>query len=353
MRRRNQRCRGARAALGWGLCFFVCAQLALNVIVEGWHPELCDPEFAARAALLRSRIAEEPGRPLLLVIGSSRTGMAFLPEVLPPLRTASGEQPLVFNFSHLNAGPAMNLVQLRRLLRLGIRPEWVVLEIMPPQLADEKQRISTSVAQRDDFPALARYFTKPLGAYTACVASRLVPWYTHRSFIVQHCAPKWVPPGIKLGQDEVALDRLGGDSSWQAIRQLDATEARRRTWATRAIYFPILQDFHVAAISDRATREFLDLCRQEGIHVALLLTPEGSEFQSWYPPDAWPRVMSYCAALGREYGVPVVNTRDWVSDQDFSDSHHALLPAAKTFTRRLGREVLQPLVLGELRPGSY
>src|SRR5262249_19735689 len=142
------------------------------------------------------------------------------------------------------------------------------------------------------------------------------------------------------------------DSGWQAIRQLDANEVRRRTNATRAIYFPLLQDFHVAAISDRATREFLDLCRQEGIRVALLLTPEGSEFQSWYPPDAWPRLTTYCADLAREYGVPVVNARDWLSDGDFSDSHHALLPAAETYTRRLGREVLQPLLAGELGPGS-
>jgi hypothetical protein len=352
MRRHHRKSKGARAVLGWGLVFFVCAQLALNVFVEGWHPELCDPEFTVRSALLRARMAEEPGRPLLLVMGSSRTGMGFLPEVLPPLQTAAGTQPLVFNFSHLNAGPAMNLVQLRRLLRLGVHPDWLVLEVMPPQLADEKQRLSTAVAEPGDFPWLGRYFTKPLSAYASYLGSRLVPWYTHRWFLLQHFAPKWVPPGLQRGQDEITLGRLGGDFDWQAIRQLDVDEVRRRTNATRAIYAPLLQDFHVAELSDRALREFLAVCRQEGIHVALLLTPEGSEFQSWYPPDAWPRVVSYCAALSREYGVPVVNTRDWLADRDFSDSHHALLPAAETFTRRLGRDVLQPLVTGELRPGS-
>src|SRR4051812_40711862 len=119
---------------------FVAVQFVLNVVVDGWHPGLYDSEYAVRLRTLRARVAEAPGRPLLLLVGSSRTEMNFLPEVLPPLHTASGETPLVFNFSHLGAGPVMNLLEVRRLLRDGVRPGWLVLEAMPPQLGDSRQR---------------------------------------------------------------------------------------------------------------------------------------------------------------------------------------------------------------------
>jgi hypothetical protein len=36
----------------------------------------------------------------------------------------------------------------------------------------------------------------------------------------------------------------------------------------------------------------------------------------------------------------VINGREWVADDDFSDSHHLLPHGAKVFTERLGREVL-------------
>jgi hypothetical protein len=101
-------------------------------------------------------------------------------------------------------------------------------------------------------------------------------------------------------------------------------------------------------MSDRAMRELLELCRGQGIAVALLLTPEGSAFQSWYSPEARRCVDDYCDALSREYGVPLIDGRDWLDDTAFADSHHVTLGGAAAFTLRLGREVLQPLIDGKL-----
>ena len=56
-------------------------------------------------ALLQARLTETPERPLLLMMGSSRTVMCFRPENLAELHTSAGAQVLPFNFSHLAAGP--------------------------------------------------------------------------------------------------------------------------------------------------------------------------------------------------------------------------------------------------------
>src|SRR4051794_771274 len=123
--------RRCRAALAWALAVYVCGQLLWTAFLDSRHPELYDPEFGRRLATLRDRTAETPGRPLLLRVGGSGRVVGFRPGVLPPLPAAVGGPPLVFNFSHVAAGPVMNLMQIRRLLRAGVRPDWLVVEVLP------------------------------------------------------------------------------------------------------------------------------------------------------------------------------------------------------------------------------
>src|SRR5947209_4973159 len=61
--------RKAWAAFAWFAAFFLCAQLALALVMESWRPELRDPELGRKLALLRARLAEHPDRPLLLMLG--------------------------------------------------------------------------------------------------------------------------------------------------------------------------------------------------------------------------------------------------------------------------------------------
>jgi hypothetical protein len=337
----------SRAALLWAVLGFFCVQAAVDVAVVARHPELDDQEFGRRLALLRQRREEEPGRPLLLLLGSSRTEMSFLPELLPPLTTASGERVLPFNFSHLGAGPAMNLVEMRRLLRNGVRPDWLVVEVMPPQLGDARQSILTATANVHDL-SVTRHYLNPLSTYGVFLRGQLVPCYKHRRYLARQAVPGWVPDA-DVEQEQIPLGDLGGDYCWQAVREPNPEQVRQRTAAARLGYYPPLQDLHVAGLSDRAMHDLLDLCRRHEIPVVLLLSPEGREFRSWYAPESRQRVDDYCAGLSREYGVPLIDARDWLDDGNFSDSHHVTLRGAETFTRRLGCEVLQPLVLGGSR----
>src|SRR5688572_30072997 len=106
--------------------------------VELWFPHWLDREYEVRKAALGERIAEGADRPVLLGLGSSRMGTGFMPERLGPVRDAGGREAIVFNYSHVGAGPTGQLVQVHRAARDGVRPAWVVVELSPPLLADEE-----------------------------------------------------------------------------------------------------------------------------------------------------------------------------------------------------------------------
>src|SRR5262245_37964622 len=136
MRLRRRQSSRAKPVVLWGLIFFAASQAVAAIVTGRAFSEHFDPEFRVRIQTLASRRAEIPDRPLLFVIGSSRTVMSFRPEILPDMKTAGGETVLPFNFSHHGSGPLVNLVQLQRLVRAGHRPQWLVLELMPPLLSE-------------------------------------------------------------------------------------------------------------------------------------------------------------------------------------------------------------------------
>jgi hypothetical protein len=350
-RQRRQSNRRVRAGFAWGLVFFVSAQIAVNILLDYTFPEVYDPEFYTRLGALKARMAERPDSPILVLVGSSRTVISFLPEKLPTLRTRRGQEVIPFNFSHLGAGPAMNLVVIRRLLQEGIKPDWLILEVMPPQLADPTQNIIADTATARDLQAVAR--CKGIWLTLARYArARLVPCSKHRSFLLRRFIPGWIPSPLAPLDEQVHVGPRGGDDSWFLLRARSTAEIHKcMDWA-RAVYLPALQSFHLCKMSDRAVRESLSLCRRKHITVALIVTPEATEFQSWYPPGVRAEIDRYCEDLSTEYHIPVIDARNWLPDGDFFDGHHVLLPGARVFTDRLGQEVLQPWLSGQLQPAG-
>src|SRR5262245_8631762 len=85
-----------KAALISGLLLFFFSQLALAITLEHWRPDLRDPEFGYKLARLQSRLEEQPGQPLVLVLGSSRTGVGLRPEELNRFSLPGGQAPIVF-----------------------------------------------------------------------------------------------------------------------------------------------------------------------------------------------------------------------------------------------------------------
>src|SRR5437588_10274747 len=101
------------APLAWGLGLFLASQLALVVVcAEGWRPELGDPEYGRKLACLRDRLAEQPGRPLALALGSSRVAVGLRPGLLAG-GDRPGDGPLLFNFGIMECHPVWELMYLR------------------------------------------------------------------------------------------------------------------------------------------------------------------------------------------------------------------------------------------------
>jgi hypothetical protein len=119
-----------------------------------------------------------------------------------------------------------------------------------------------------------------------------------------------------------------------------ALEHARREYATN------LADYHLGGPSCDALRDLLQLCRREGVSIALLWMPESSTFRGWYPPAAGAQIKAFLDEVSGPADAPLVDAREWVADEDFADGHHLLPHGSAAFSERLGREALVPLLRG-------
>ena len=338
----------ARRSLLWSLVAFGCAQLGLLVWMEFFKPELYHPEYGQRLPLLKKRLAEEPNRPLILMLGSSRIEMGFRPEVLPEYQPGHADAPLLFNFGIAASGGVEQLVHLQRLLREGIRPRHVFVEIFPGIMGvGEKGGIDhydklTRTSFRD-LPVLRRLSVHPRQLYRDWLLTRLTPWVSYR-LPIQNCyAPRLLNATFRRDQLWEKPDRSG----WLTNHWTLPPEARAPAVAfAKAEFTHALQHLEVAEHVDHAYRELLDLCRREKIGVTLLITPEGEVFRRLYQADREEVLRRYLKNLSNEFGVAVVDARSWIDDElYYVDSHHLLPAGAELFTKRLEREAIRPLHL--------
>jgi hypothetical protein len=148
-------------------------------------------------------------------------------------------------------------------------------------------------------------------------------------------------------------------TGWATVLARPASPADRRRALdhARQEYLGWLMGFRLGAPACHALHDLLALCGRERIPAVLVLMPEGSVFQSWYPPAACAQINDFLTRLTREFPVSVINARNWEADEDFYDAHHLLPHGAAVFTRRFGGEVLRVLgEQGKTRPmstGSY
>jgi hypothetical protein len=330
----------ARAALGWTVAGFVCAQIVLTLALEILRPDVNDPEFELRLSTLKQRHREDPARPLLLVVGSSRLVSSFQPEILPPLTAPSGAQVLPFNFAQCGAGPVLNLVEINRLLHKGVRPRWIVLEVMPPFLVSEGTSLLTTVTSTGDLPALHPLLDRGK-LYGRYLRARVLPCIRYRSELCRLFLPAFA---TRPCDDPVHITELGGYQDVEQRGRPSSADIARLTASAQAQYFDPCQHFCINPAADGALRKTIELGQRHGVRFALLVTPEASTFRSWYGPGASALLNTYLAEVARRYQVPLIDARKWQPDGDFIDGHHLFGPAAASFSRRLAEEVFQPLV---------
>src|SRR5215207_5629846 len=88
----------ARSGILWTLAILLGVQVAFWCVKEFARPELRDPEYVHKRERLRDRIRENPGRPLVLLLGSSRIAFGVRTELLQVNAAPVTGDPMVFNF---------------------------------------------------------------------------------------------------------------------------------------------------------------------------------------------------------------------------------------------------------------
>jgi hypothetical protein len=332
----------------WSLAFFVGGQLAVSLALEHWG---ADREYRRKFAALRARRAGRPRAPLVLLLGSSCFGMGVRPELLPPLRAGSGRPAVVCNYGILRAGPLRELLHLRRLLRGGIRPDWVVIECCAPFMGEpfgteEAAALPLGRYQWGDRSTLLRYGGDGQPRFRRrWWETHLVPVFSNRyDHLHALGALEWIPPPLDAAGRFIDIRPSG----WtQDRRPTDPPEfLRQSASAVRAAISPCLTDWRLSAVSDQAMHELLALCARERIKAALLVMPEAGEIRQLYGPGSRADFDAYLARLGAAFGVRVIDAHRWAADADFSENIHLSAAGAAAFTARLGRDVLAPLLAG-------
>jgi hypothetical protein len=326
---------------------FVGLQLAANFALEKWPLEVRDKEYAWTRACIRTRLAERPGRPLVVALGSSRMMMAFRPQSLPPCPTADGRQTVFVNGSVLGAGPVLQLIVLRRLLADGIRPDWVLIECWPRGWSQAGERAESNVwierLSWRDLRLVARYSTNPRRLYRDWLEDRSLPCFTHRTAALKAFFPRALEPGV-FRDDRW---RYGSDGTGWVACPFGVTADHHSRLVARAHreHQEVLPQYQHSESADRALREMLNMCREHQIGAVLVVLPESAGIRECYPPAVSAEVRAYLARVHRDYGVPVIDAHAWLDDTaDYADGYHLLARGADAFTRRLGREALQPLL---------
>lgn len=342
----------ARPAVLSGVVFVLLAHLGLAVAVETSRPHWRDPEFYHRQRRLAKVAAWEReqghARPVVAVLGGSRPQMGLSPEHLG-LGTGPTD-PLAFNLCQSGCLPPGVRLNLARLFDAGPVPQFVLIEVLPPALADPgppEDRIPAARLGHADLQRLGPYLADPAKARRGWLAARAVSWHTLRLPV----AANWgiadrFPPGVARPDLLWAGMRFHGWGPYYPAAYTDAERAAGLALAARQYRF-LLDGFRVEPVNDRLYRDALTECRDRGVKAALFTMPESPAFRAWYPPGVRDQVAAYLAGLGREFAVPVFGARDWVDDEAaFADGHHLLGPAAEAFSRRLGAECVGPWVRG-------
>lgn len=344
--------RGAPISLLWALLFYAVAQVPLFLFMDRWHPERVNA-WRDKKEQLAYLVGRDPDRPLLLMLGSSRTDDAFQAGRLNGLPTPEGRPLLAYNFGAPAAGPMHELLYLRELLDAGIRPRLLLVEFLPVLLNDPHNgRISEECWTASRWLSLAQYrrlrpyLARTHGLDHEWLESRLAPWYSYRPYIRIWGQQQVNPEGPRL--------RERPRDAWGYHLPEPITPAQCRPWwkTARKIHRWSLRHFQLGEGPSRAMRDLLALCRQEQIPVALVLMPESAIFRSWYNPEGLAEVLHLLDELRTTYGVEVIDASRWAPDGEFIDGHHLLACGADRFSARMCEEVQRLLVRTAARPGS-
>ena len=335
--------KSGRALLLWIPLWYAVAQLVMVACMnKHWRPLRVEVE-QDKWRQLHKRLAESPDRPLILMLGSSRTDWAFQAGRLTGQPGPDGRPLLAYNLGVPTTGPLHEALYVNDLLDQGIRPRLLLLEFLPthlnqPQrgvLSEEKFTLAPWLSAHQ-LRFFSRYFTNPRRAAAGWLEARLAPCYAFRWSLHEYLQgnPTRKRP---LDQARRPMDAWGsriltddpGTPAYRAYRWSKAFE----------MYHDSLERFRLNAGVVQALHDLLDRCRREQIPVALVVLPVSKEFNTLYSPEGQTQVQNVLTELRERHGVEVIDASDWLDREDFDDGHHVLRTGAHKFTTRMIDEV--------------
>ncbi len=339
--------RGARGLIWWIPFWYVLAQIPLLLWIDpSWQPNRVRVECDKKQQL-HERLAEAPDRPLVLMLGSSRTDWAFQAGRLTGRTGPDGRPLLAYNFGVPTTGPMHESMYVHEFLDEGIRPRLILVEFVATHLNQSRRGILSE--ERFTIPSwlsaeqvvfLRPYLSNKRRILLEWLEARLAPWYGYRWSIHEHL------------QGKHSLER-----PWdQARRPMDdwgcrllfddpnTPEFRARRWAGAFdMYGETLRNFRVGQGPLQAMHDLLARCRRERIPVALVVMPVTKQFESIYNPQGRAELENVLADLRDQYGTEVIDGSDWLDLKDFDDGHHVIRSGAEKFTERMIDEVQKVL----------
>jgi hypothetical protein len=342
-----------RNALLWGLCAFAAVQASISLAMATHFPHWRDPATGTKVACLEHRLHHLPGHPLLvLALGSSRTtwDLAGTP-IEQQVALHTGRPVVFFNMGLLGAGPATNLIGLRRVLADFGRPDLVLVEVLPIRLAGQvaqdeltKGFLPAGRLRRDEVPLVEHYSARRRpGLLLDWWLARLVPGHGHRLEILSSL---W-PSALRRVHQQNQYRHLDA-SGWMPypLKSVPPEKRRRVLQIEGRAMTRYLKGFRPDGPALEALCQILHDCKSARVPAVLVVLPESSEYRGWYPPASRQQVEALLDRLSRFLDVPVIDTREWMTDDAFADSQHLLPGEALTFSGRLGKEVIAPLLAG-------
>ncbi len=336
--------RSARRAVLGALAAVATLQLGLSVALERFKPEWRDPEYGLR---LRDFQATLRPAKLVAVLGSSRVQMG-----LNPAAFALPDGVGAYNFAQSGSGPVQELLTLKRLLAAGVRPDFVLVEVLPPALSTASPVNRVGPSERYDWRDLGyleAYGDPTHSLQAGWLRARLTPWSESRSVLLSRAGAGFLLPSAARRDFLWKQTRPGG---WMPYFFETVEEGRREDGLrkTQQEYAGCLTDLTVGPVARRAYAELLALAADNGIRVAFFGMPESPRFRSWATPATQVAVRAYLDELAVASGTPVADLSAWgLPETDFADGHHLLRHAADATSRRFAAEHVGPWVLGQRR----
>lgn len=336
--------RRAKSAVIAGLALFVILQLATGIVSDR-YVRLRDPLYGDKFVKLKRRVNDRPTSPKVVMLGSSRTGLAFHGKRVEERAMESDADIIAFNFGVPATGPVTHRVYLNRMIDSGVVPDLLIVEVLPSMLANdpagplERLWFFGDRVRFSEVGTLTGYGFPKRETEERYAKSVIVPWYTLRFQLLSRVAASWVPWQVRFD-----WSRGADECGWGTTVNPEVTEEQRQAGEAQAHaeYAAILQGLHPGGGAVEALRDLLADCRTHGIPVKLVLMPEGTPFKPWYGDGVNDRLLGLLQELESEYDTQLTDARDWLPDSGFYDGHHMLRNGAELFSDRLCDDLILP-----------